>query len=240
MSTVSTEYQGINPAQYLHLARIFIPDYDVLAQRIVSRIAEENPNRILSIGSGIGNIEERILQNNLNTHITCVEPSADFARVTRHTLSPYKDRAVVIQTPFEEFDSPQGEYDACFTNLVLHNIKDTPDTLHKIHAMLKPNALFVWGDLVIHKKLEKYIAAMAYRHIRAILYGASSSFALENFHKEMIDDHKLTVEEMVEECLSFGFNNLDPNKKYKYWQDLIEWESLRSTVAMLSMRKSIE
>jgi trans-aconitate methyltransferase len=238
MPTVSTEYQGIDPEEYLRLARSFIPDYDILAQKVAFRVIEERPKRILSIGSGVGNIEERILLSNPNAHITCVEPSVDFARYTHDRLSPYKDRAEIIQTSFEEFDSNDVEYDTCFTNLALHNVKDTPGTLQRIHGMLKPNALFVWSDLVTYQNKEKYLATIGYRHIRALLHGAPSSFVIENFYKEMVDDHKLTVEQMVEQCLSFGFTDIDPKKEYKHWQDLVEWESLRSTVAMLTMRQS--
>lgn len=208
MSEQSADFYGnLGQEKYLLEVRRFVPKYDQLVNLVSSTLIKLNPQSILDIGAGVGNVDDIILSELKNTKITCVEPQEQMANACRLVLDKYNDRAKVVTATAQDF-SYDAKYDAAFSNLVLHNISynEKLKVLFGIRDSLEDGAPFIWSDLINCGGLTQELLVV-YRHALAFLKGAAFGFVMEDLRKERIQDSKLSVEETIVLCERVGFRN---------------------------------
>jgi SAM-dependent methyltransferase len=208
MNKQNTDFYGnLGQEKYLLEVRRFVPKYDQLVKLVSSRIVKLNPQNILDIGAGVGNVDFIVLSELENARITCVEPQEPMVKACKRTLGKYGERAKVVTATAQDF-SYDEKYDAAFSNLALHNIPsdEKQRVVSKIRGSLKDGAPFIWSDLINYGGLTQELL-VGYRHVLAFLKGASFGFVLEDLRKERTQDSKLSVEETIVLCEQVGFRN---------------------------------
>lgn len=185
-----------NGDRYLTEARRFIPAYDVIIGMATDLLKSNLSQRVLDIGSGVGNVEEIILKKSPNAQIICVETSPEMARASRERLASYGDQIKILNMDILDYKPEQG-FDAALSNIALHNIPyDKKEGLiRNIRDWLNPGGLFVWSDLIKYNNDEVQKRVTEQRLRFAMANGATEEFARENFEKEGKHDYPLTMEE---------------------------------------------
>jgi trans-aconitate methyltransferase len=196
---------SISTDRYLIDVKRLLPQYNELVRVITSRVLECSPQNILDLGSGVGNIDDRILNLAPSAKITCIEPA--MAEACRERLSKYGERVKVSEHKAEEMELTQ-EYDIAFYNLALHNLSvdNKIITFNKLRRALKKDAPFIWGDLIAYNRVVQE-ALVANRHIEALCKGASLELVKEDWDKERNQDVKLTIAQTKYLCQLVGFRN---------------------------------
>ena len=145
--------QTWDAADYAANAR-FVSD---LGQPVLDLLAPRAGERILDVGCGDGALTERLVQ--AGAKVVGVDPAPGF--VTAAAARGIDARQIDAQAlPFE------GEFDAVFTNAVLHWIPDLDAALRGIHRALKPGGRFV-GECGGHGNVAAVstaLQAVALRH----------------------------------------------------------------------------
>lgn len=98
-------------------------------------------DRVLEIGAGTGSTAIELAP--LVAHITASDISPEMVRIGRRKA---KDQGVAnIDFVVSESAVPglTGPYDAILAHNVLHLVEDLPATLERVHALLKPDGLFI-------------------------------------------------------------------------------------------------
>ncbi len=202
-------YENIGPDKYLTEVRRFVPVYDDVVKIVVDTLIRHRPNRILDVGSGMGNVDEEILERS-EARVTCVDASERMTTESRLRLRRFGDRATVICQPIEEFTF-DTRYDAIISILALHNLasENKLEVLNRMLAHLESEAPFIWADLIRHTDPGIHRHLMEIRRKHAERHGASFEFIEENFRKEDERDSKLTIPETLQLCTQVGFENID-------------------------------
>jgi cyclopropane fatty-acyl-phospholipid synthase-like methyltransferase len=202
-------YQKLAKGRYLAEARRFIPPYDKMIKIIVDLLKKHFSKNILDIGSGVGNVEEEILQNIPNAKITGVEVSSGMAKASQEKLKKYSKKANIINQDISTF-KPTEKYDAVFSNIVIHNLPldKKKELIKRVKTWLKPDGIFIWGDLIKYKDKKTQEKFIKYRWKLALERGATEEFAKENFKKEEKHDHPLTIEETSDLLRENSFKNV--------------------------------
>ena len=145
--------QTWNAADYAANAR-FVSD---LGQPVLDLLAPRPGERILDVGCGDGALTEKLVQ--AGTIVVGIDPAPDF--VTAAVARGIDARLLDAQAlPFE------GEFDAVFTNAVLHWIPDLDAALRGIQRALKRGGRFV-GECGGHGNVAAVstaLQAVALRH----------------------------------------------------------------------------
>jgi len=151
--------QTWNASDYAANAR-FVSD---LGQPVLELLAPRAGERILDVGCGDGALTEKLGQ--AGARVVGIDPAPDFvaAAVARGIDARELDAQAL---PFEH------EFDAVFTNAVLHWIPDLDAALRGVHRALKPGGRFV-GECGGHGNVAAVstaLQAVALRHgVRARL-----------------------------------------------------------------------
>lgn len=203
-------YENIGPDRYLTEVRRFVPVYDDIVKVVVATLVGYKPTIMLDIGSGIGNVDEELLERLGASSITCVDASKRMVSESKTRLRGFGDRATVVCCPIEKFGL-SGEYDAIFSILTLHNLSPEikSGVLNKISKYLSIGAPFIWADLIRHADPKIHEQLMEIRRKYAEQHGASAEFIEENFRKENERDSKFTISETLQLCAQVGFENAD-------------------------------
>ncbi|MBS3138202.1 class I SAM-dependent methyltransferase [Candidatus Woesearchaeota archaeon] len=199
-------------AEYVRERRRFVPGYDTLVQSVVNEVLQVNPQRILDVGAGVGNIDERILEVLPQAHITAVEPK--YAPIVQKL---FKGDITIIEKKVHDV-SPEEvapeSYDAAICNLVLHNIpledkkgRDKQAALKIMYDALRQGGTFVWGDLIDYdSKLQEVFVGL--RHLHAFVQGARYKHVIDVMKKEREEDSKLSIDASIGLCEKLRFKNV--------------------------------
>jgi trans-aconitate methyltransferase len=127
---VTTERQTWDPERYARNAR-FVSD---LGAPVVELLAPRAGERILDLGCGDGALTEKLVA--AGCRVIAIDSSAEQIGAARaRGLDARRGRAETL--PFK------GEFDAVFSNAVLHWIPDAAAVIASVYRALKPGGRFV-------------------------------------------------------------------------------------------------
>lgn len=119
-----------DPADYDRTAR-FVSD---LGEPVVRLLGPQAGERILDLGCGDGALTKRLVETGAS--VVGVDPSAEFVAVTRA-------KGIEAQVMQAEELTFREEFDAVFSNAVLHWVRGQDDMLDGVQRALKPGGRFV-------------------------------------------------------------------------------------------------
>src|SRR4051812_7200530 len=127
---ISMTSQQWNPDTYARNAR-FVSD---LGAGVFELLAPKRGERVLDLGCGDGALTEKLVA--AGCRVTAIDSSAEQVGAARaRGLDARRGRAETL--PFDE------EFDAVFSNAVLHWIPDAGAVIRSVHRALKPGGRFV-------------------------------------------------------------------------------------------------
>lgn len=189
--------------------RQLVPKYDDMIRCIVDLLKLSSPVTVLDIGAGVGNLSLTVLREIPGAHLTAVEVSEDMISEAREVFQSNAHRVSLHHKDILDF-SPEGTFDAIFTNLVFHNIPfDSKGTLiSTIRGWLNPGGVFIWGDLIRYSDAQIQDHFICQRIEHAVSAGCSEELIKRNFEKEGGEDYPLTIEKTLRVARCAGFDEV--------------------------------
>lgn len=191
----------------------FVPGY---AEEIVPLVAGEvirkaHNGAVLDIGSGVGNVDEMIIDQGNPQSVDLIEISEPMIEESKSRLKDKNSTLRFHEMSAVDFEAEPNSFDAVFSNLVIHNIpyEGKSRIISNIYKWLKEGGIFVWTDLVSFSDSAELERCFAERKKIALAMGATEKFAEENFKKEREEDHMITTEQMTELLKQAGFQDFE-------------------------------
>lgn len=125
-----TNQQTWNPDRYAHNAR-FVAD---LGMPVVELLAPQSGERILDLGCGDGALTEKLVA--LGCQVVGVDSSPE-------QIAAARKRGLAVQVMDGQALTFEEEFDAVFSNAVLHWMKRPDDVIAGVRRALKPGGRFV-------------------------------------------------------------------------------------------------
>ena len=101
--------------------RQLVPKHDDMIGCIIDLLKLCSPAKVLDIGAEVGSLSLLVLRELPIAQLTAVEISEEMMSEAREALQTSVSRVLLVHKNILDF-SPEGTFDAIFTNLVLHNI----------------------------------------------------------------------------------------------------------------------
>ncbi|MDA0208530.1 MAG: methyltransferase domain-containing protein [bacterium] len=191
----------------------FVPGYaDKIVPLVTGEIIRKADNGdVLDIGSGIGNVDEIIIDLANPQSVDLVEISEPMIKESKRRLKDKKTTIRFHKMSAVDFEAEPNSFNAVLSNLVIHNIpyENKVGLISNIHKWLKNGGIFVWTDLVSFSDSAELERCFEERKRIAVLMGATEEFAEENFKKEREEDHMITVEQMSKMLKQAGFQDIE-------------------------------
>jgi tRNA (cmo5U34)-methyltransferase len=137
-----------HPEDYLELMSE-LPAYEELQDRVASLTEGLSAARILELGTGTGETSRRVLDHHPGARLLGVDESAEMMAVARKVIPASSIEQLIVQGI--EDPLPDGPFDLVISALTIHHL-DGPgkaDLFARIERVMRPDALFVMGDVVI-------------------------------------------------------------------------------------------
>jgi len=131
------------------IKRFAVGLYDPMVKNLINSLAIAPQSSILDLGCGVGNIEEEILTQYPDSHITCVDNTPEMIEATRERLERFETQPTLMCVDILSLQ-PEKSFSTVFSNLAIHNlsIAEKKRLLTKIQSWLEANGTFVWGDFM--------------------------------------------------------------------------------------------
>lgn len=191
----------------------FVPGY---AEEIVPLVTDEVVRKaqngaVLDIGSGVGNVDEIIIDQASPQTVDLVEISEPMIEESKRRLKDKNSTLRFHEMSAVDFEAKPNSFDAVLSNLVIHNIpyEGKSQLISNIYKWLKEDGIFVWADLVSFSDSVELERCFVERKKIALAMGATEAFAEENFKKEREEDHMITIEQMTELLKQAGFQDFE-------------------------------
>lgn len=199
--------------QYEMEVNRFVPGY---AEEIVPLVTNEiirkaQNGAVLDIGSGVGNVDEIIINQASPQSVDLVEISGPMIEESKRRLKDKNSTLRFHEMSAVDFEAEPNSFDAVLSNLVIHNIpyKEKVRLITNIYRWLKEGGIFIWSDLVSFSDTAELERCFAERKKIALAMGATNDFAEENFKKERQEDHMITADQMTELLKQAGFRDIE-------------------------------
>ena len=130
-----------------------VPHYLQLISSFIKYLPKNfNPQSILDLGCGNGNVTAQLLSVFPNAQYTLVDASEEMLNLCKVRFKDYHIHCVASY--FQDFEFNKNAYDFIVAGFSLHhcNSEDKKELFKKIYAALKPNGIFSCSDLMIDKK----------------------------------------------------------------------------------------
>ncbi|MDA3815313.1 MAG: methyltransferase domain-containing protein [Patescibacteria group bacterium] len=191
----------------------FVPGYvDEIVPLVTAEVAKKaHDGAVLDIGSGVGNVDEIIINQSLPQSIDLVEVSKSMIEESKRRLKDKNSTLRFHNMSAVNFDAAPNSFDSVLSNLVIHNIphEDKSRLISNIYRWLKEGGIFVWTDLMSFSDPAELEKCFEERKKIALAMGATEKFAEDNFKKEREEDHMITVEQMMALLKQAGFQNIE-------------------------------
>jgi len=191
----------------------FVPGYkDKIVPMVTMEVGRKSHKGVvLDIGSGVGNIDEIIIDKFAPKSVDLVEISESMIKESKKRLKDKNCTLRFHKMSAVDFETEPSSYDSVLSNLVIHNLSydDKVRLINKIYSWLQEDGIFVWADLVRFSDPAVFEKCLEERKKIAISMGATEDFAAENFRKEREEDCMITVEQMAAILKQAGFQNIE-------------------------------
>jgi len=192
------------------IRRFAVGLYDLMVDNIIQTIAFDEQDHLLDLGSGVANIEERILDMFPNINITCVDNTPEMIQAGQERLTYLTKKPHFICQDILTL-KPEGKFKTIISNLTIHNlsIDEKKCLLKKIKSWLTPNGIFIWGDFMEFENKKHGDEIMQKRKQRILeSNGVDPHFVEEILTKES-QDARLTVEQTKQLLTEIDFQNIE-------------------------------
>jgi SAM-dependent methyltransferase len=104
---------------------------------LVDRIVAGNQRKALDFGAGTGNLTGKLLR--MGYSVAAIDISAEMCAVLKKRFNAYlkSGKLVVLNSPIEDADFGEGEFDLITCYSVLHHLPDYADTVRRLSVCLK-------------------------------------------------------------------------------------------------------
>ena len=122
MTEIAKSYNDQAQA-YDDFIRKLVPDYEVFHELLTKHLGQVAS--VFDVGCGTGNTSLRLLENNPDIRLTCLDTSAQMLESAKSKLG---DQHVFTESPIENYE-PSDNFDAVVSVMVMHNIQTISDRL---------------------------------------------------------------------------------------------------------------
>lgn len=214
---------------YEKRAQIIGMKRDELDSAIISMFPYEKDEdiRVLELGSGTGNLTEKILQSFSRANVICMDGSSEMLNAAKSRLQNYGARVTFFQKNLEDpsWSASLGGYQVVVSARTIHHLPDERKKalFRQIFGMLVDGGCFVNGDLIkskheiLNKKYEDLWASHIKEKTREILGIDRSMEEVRRKMREASDregDKPATVEDQLTWLSEAGFKAVDCAWKY--------------------------
>ena len=135
--------------------------YAETLQWVFSNAEVVKDKRVLELGSGSGNLTEKIHQC---SEIVCVDVSEEMEKLAREKLEHLKTRKFIADDILGVFDGELGSFHVVMSTYTIHHLLEEEKKMlfNKIWKVLEPGGVAIFGDLMLESKdlkksqIEKY------------------------------------------------------------------------------------
>jgi tRNA (cmo5U34)-methyltransferase len=135
--------------EYDSLIRRAVPRYAEMSERLIDYLPNE-PNTILELGCGTGNLSLRLAEKFPNADLTLVDASSEMIEITAARLSEkfleHTKKVNFILARFEDLNLEAKQFDLVTSCISLHHVKDKQPTYEKVFNSLKSKGTFRFAD----------------------------------------------------------------------------------------------
>jgi tRNA (cmo5U34)-methyltransferase len=150
--------------------RKIVPYYDLM-QDILCSMVPDNAVHVLELGSGTGELTEKILRGSSTTHVLCIDYSDRMLEYMKKKIQAdgQERRVHCIRYDFRDLDRldhsclPKEALDACVSMLAVHhlNAEEKSKLIRSVYSYLKPGGHFWIADVLLpaYKDMECYYSS---------------------------------------------------------------------------------
>ncbi len=132
--------------------RDILPYYEKMQSEVIKLVKFEQDARlkILDLGIGTGQTAFELLQKFPHSYVDGIDLSKKMMDIAKSRLRQFSQRVNFIESDMIDF-KPKQKYDVCIAVLSVHHLNSMQkqEMFVKIFNNLKPNGIFVIGDLII-------------------------------------------------------------------------------------------
>lgn len=136
--------------------------YDALLDWVVQAADIGPDSRVLELGSGTGNLTERIPACG---EMVCVDISQRMEEIARPKLAHLPRRRFIAEDILQVFDLPIGVFDRILSTYTVHHLTSSEKRLlfEQVWVHLAPGGRAAFGDLMLEDAAQGAVKAAQYR-----------------------------------------------------------------------------
>lgn len=136
--------------------------YDAVLAWVAERARCDPTSRVLDLGSGTGNLSQRL---SAWRELVCVDVSREMTRLAREKLGARPGVSFVHADLLEFFDTPGPAFDAVVSTYAVHHLDATekPVLFERIRERLAPDGRVAFGDLMFEDAAARDALLAGYR-----------------------------------------------------------------------------
>jgi ubiquinone/menaquinone biosynthesis C-methylase UbiE len=136
--------------------------YDEVLDRVVEVARAEPGRRVLDIGTGTGNLAERLLAR--GAEVVGVDPSRKMLEKAAAKPACSGISLICLREPFLSLPHPDDTFDAVVSTYAFHHVfpPKKPACIREMTRVLKPGGLWVLGDLLFENEAAERAALRRY------------------------------------------------------------------------------
>lgn len=133
-------YELIHPEVYSRFEQKRLVSTLKMVDRFVDADCE-GEKRALDVGAGTGNLTGKLLQ--MGYHVTALDISAEMCKILekKYKRSLVSQKLVVLNSPIENVNFDQGDFDLIATYSVLHHLPDYVGAVQRFSSFLKKGGM---------------------------------------------------------------------------------------------------
>ncbi len=195
-----------------------VPYYMFLIDEMTRDLPEDfNPENILDLGCGNGNVSAKVLESFPHASVTLVDASTEMLELCKGRFSRFSVEP--CHSYFNDYPFPENSFDMITAGFSLHhcNSEEKQQLFRKIHTALKPGGIFGITDLMINKENSSHPELL--QDWKAFVYksfpdGEKWEWIMEHYDAfdkpDSLEDQLLWLQEA-------GFSDIECSVRENYW-----------------------